>query len=145
MMSKEEFEQLSIYELEEPNSNSIKKVKYTWTQLEEDLEEFIKICKITDKKFTGVYGLPRGGLIPAIMISHKLNIPLLMAPCDNCLIVDDIADSGRSLYHYTENDTQFNKYYIFTLYYAKRSIVKPDYYVRFKPHNEWVIFPWEVD
>ena len=121
------------------------KVQYTWEQLDKDIDEFCKSCMLTGKKFTGVYGLPRGGLVPAVMISHKLDIPLLMSPCNHCLVVDDIADSGRSLYHYTENDTQFNKYFIYTLYYAERSMVKPDYYGHLKPCNEWITFPWEKD
>ena len=84
-------------------------------------------------------------LIPAVILSHRLHIPLLMAPGDGCIIIDDIADSGRSLIHYTKNDTQFNKYYIMTLFYATRSVVHPDYYSRVKQEEDWVEFPWEAE
>ena len=114
----------------------------------EDLDTFVNILvdDIKSKKltFTGVYGLPRGGLVIAVLLSHKLNIPLLLAPCNNCIIVDDIADSGKSLCHFTENDTQFNKYYISTMFYHPRSIVKPNFYL-YEKDDKWVIFPWEKE
>ncbi len=44
--------------------------------------------------------------------------------------------------HYTINDTQKNKYNITTMFYNKRSAVKPDYY--YAEATEWVEFPWEA-
>ena len=44
-----------------------------------------------------VMGLPRGGLIPAVMISHELGIPLVINPTKNTLVVDDINDTGHTL------------------------------------------------
>lgn len=107
----------------------VEKYYVTWSDVETFVNVLVDKVKFETKKFSGVYGLPRGGLIPAIMISHALDIPLLLAPCNNCLIVDDIADSGRSLYHFTENDTQFNDNYIATMFYHERSLVKPDFYL----------------
>jgi hypoxanthine phosphoribosyltransferase len=49
-----------------------------------------------------IYGIPRGGLIPATYLSYKLNIPLIVTPINNLkedeflLIVDDILDSGKT-------------------------------------------------
>jgi len=45
----------------------------------------------------GVYGEPRGGVIPAIMLSHRLGIPYLQEkPAgEHYLWVDDIADKGN--------------------------------------------------
>ena len=113
----------------------------TW----KDVETFVEEVEILNQhaKFTGVYGLARGGLIPAIMISYKLGIPLLQAPCRGCIIVDDIADTGRSLSHYILNRTNDVKYFIATIYYSKQSIVRPDYYMREKEDDKWVVFPWE--
>jgi len=76
------------------------------------------------------------------LISYKLDIPLLMNASKGCLIIDDIADSGRTLLHFTENDTQFNKYFIATMYYHQRSIVKPNYY-KFEKNDKWIVFLWE--
>lgn len=116
------------------------KIKVTWEQMEEYINKVIEITK--DKQFTGVYGIPRGGVVLATLLSYKLHIPLLLAPAKDCIIIDDIADSGRTLMHFTENDTQFNKYYITTMYYKSRSIVTPDYYM-YNKEDEWIVFPWE--
>lgn len=123
--------------------NKDNKLYVEWKDIENYVTELaIKVCRDLNKCPNGVYGVPRGGLILATLISYKLDIPLLLAPAKDCLIVDDIADSGRTLLHYTENDTQFNKYYISTMFYHKRSMVKPDYYA-FEKTNEWIVYPWE--
>lgn len=118
------------------------KVYVSWKDLEEFIDSLIEEMNKQNFKPTGVYGIPRGGLIPATLISYKLDIPLLMNASKGCLIIDDIADSGRTLLHFTENDTQFNKYFIATMYYHQRSIVKPNYY-KFEKNNKWIVFPWE--
>ena len=118
------------------------KVYVSWKDLEEFVDSLIEEMNKQNFKPTGVYGIPRGGLIPATLISYKLDIPLLLNASKGCLIVDDIADSGRTLLHFTENDTQFNKYFIATMYYHQRSIVKPNYY-KFEKNDKWIVFPWE--
>ena len=118
------------------------KVFVSWKDLEDFVDSLIDEMHRQNFKPTGVYGIPRGGLIPATLISYKLDIPLLLNASKGCLIVDDIADSGRTLIHFTENDTQFNRYFIATMYYHKRSIVKPNYY-KFEKNDKWIVFPWE--
>ena len=88
------------------------KMYITWKDMTDYVDELIQELNKNNFKPTGVYGIPRGGLILATLVSYKMNIPLLMGATDGCLIIDDIADSGRTLIHYTSNDTQFNKYYI---------------------------------
>lgn len=119
------------------------KVYVSWKDMEDFANDLIKEMKARNFQPTGVYGVPRGGLILATLLSYKLDIPLLLNASQGCLIVDDIADSGRTLLHYTENDTQFNKYFIATMFYHKRSIVTPNYY-KFEKTDKWIIFPWEV-
>ena len=119
----------------------ITKVYVTWDEIKQWVDKIVELS--TDYNFSGVYGIPRGGLVMATMLSYKLDIPLLTAPHNNCLIVDDIADSGRSLIHYTDNDTQFNKYTIATYYYHSRSMVVPTWYSKIKEDNTWIVFPWE--
>lgn len=120
------------------------KIYVTWDEVTNFVNNLVKYFDECEIKPCGVYGIPRGGLILATLLSYKMNIPLLMAPADGCVIIDDIADSGRSLCHYTENDTQFNKYFIATLYYHQRSTVQPDY-TEFEKTDEWIVFPWEYD
>lgn len=116
------------------------KVDFTWEDIEDFINKVVNYIKENNLKFTGIYGIPRGGLILSTLLSYRLNLPLLLAPIKGCLIIDDIADSGRTLLHYTENDTQFNKYIIITMVYHERSLVKPDFYLYIKK-DQWVNFP----
>lgn len=111
------------------------------------VDDFISIVseKYKEQKFTGVYGLPRGGLIFAVILSHRLHIPMLVAPTKGCLIVDDICDSGESLLHYRKNSSgeDITDYTIATMFYKENELgVVPDYYMLEKKDN-WVVFPWE--
>ena len=110
-------------------------VHISWAQVEEFVDNVAEHFK---GKVNGVYGLPRGGLVFAVMISYRLNIPLLLAPIKGCLIVDDLADTGESLKHYKSR-----KYQIATMHYNERSCVEPDYYMIKNSHENWIIYPWE--
>lgn len=104
----------------------------TW----QEVEEYIQGLPIP-QNVTGVYGIPKGGLVLAVMVAYYYNIPLLQAPCKDCIVIDDIADTGKTLVHYKEKG-----YYITTMYYHKQSVVIPDYWLKEKK-NEWIVFPWE--
>lgn len=115
----------------------------TWTEVDNFVNMIVENYGVNS--YTGVYGLPRGGLVIAVMLSHRLNIPLLAAPCDNCIIVDDICDSGQSLLHYAYNSSGESKYNadIFTMFYKQNSYnVVPEMWLHEK-EDEWVVFPWE--
>lgn len=114
----------------------------SWQDIEDYVLSVVRFYK--NRNLPGVYGLPRGGLVFAVMISHQLNIPLLAAPVKNCLIVDDICDSGESLVHYYKNSSSLNSppYHISTMYYKQNELAIPEIYYKEK-HNNWVVFPWE--
>ena len=104
-------------------------------------EDFVIGCQeiaisVDKKLIKNIYGIPRGGLVLAVYLSHLLNIPIVDRPTGKeTLIVDDIADTGTTL-----ND--FKDYTIATLYYHKQSKVKPDIWIYEKKDN-WILFPWE--
>ena len=85
-----------------------------------------------------VFGIKRGGLIPAVFISHMLDIPMVSVPDKNSIIIDDISDSGTTLKPYLDAG-----YKIATIYYYKKSIVRPDIWV-YEKKSKWIQFPWEV-
>ena len=120
----------------------MEKYYYTWEQFDSDIRQIIRIIRFMQeskgRKFDGVWGPPRGGLISAVMLSHALDIPLLIKPTSNTLIVDDIADTGKTLDQYK------GKNFIVTSFYHKQSIVIPDIWIREKK-NEWIVFPWECE
>ena len=119
----------------------------TWKQVEQFVNNVAKYSYAEEKAYTGVYGLPRGGLILAVMLSHKLKIPLLMSPAPGCLIIDDICDTGESLLHYVKNSSgeRVQDYTIVTMYYKENKLgIVPDIFNYFKK-DKWVIFPWEME
>jgi len=104
--------------------------------------EFVKACKTIAEwagtRFKSVCGIPRGGLVPAVYLSHLLDIPLVQKPEKESLICDDISDSGETLKMYRNM-----RYSIATIYYHKQSIVEPDIWV-YEKTDKWIKFPWEI-
>ena len=63
-------------------------VKYfSWCEFDKSVENIANKCKFLE--FSGIYGVPRGGLCLAVALSHKLKIELISKPIKNSLIVDD--------------------------------------------------------
>lgn len=122
-----------------------KKEYYTWNQYQKDILILTnKVRKITGRKFNNIYGIPRGGLVVAVSLSHALGIPLILSRDDispNTLVVDDIVDSGKTLDALTRQLGFRLK--VVTLYCHPRSTFAPDAYVREKKH--WIVFPWETN
>lgn len=120
--------------------------KVTWEQVNEYLNTIAE--KVDNKDISGVYGIPRGGLVLAAWLSHKLYVPLLSAPANRCIIIDDICDSGESLMHYckqssTPDEDKRKGYFITTMFYRQNDLnIVPDYYYDVKG-NKWIVFPWE--
>ena len=109
--------------------------KLTWIEFEKCVLDISKKCK--NKNIHGVYGFPRGGLCLAVALSHSLGLPLLDAPKNNSLIVDDIYDTGHTLEkikHIKGSETH--------VWVSKK---KPTWWNSYKyiKNNEWIIFPWE--
>ncbi len=85
-----------------------------------------------------VHGIPRGGLIPAVLISHKLNLPFVGAVGKNTLVVDDICDSGVTL-------KDGPGVYTAVLHYKPHtSCFQPNLWAELHERDEWVIYPWET-
>jgi len=84
----------------------------------------------------GVYGVPRGGCVPAALIATGLGLPLVERPAPNVLVVDDLVDSGATMARYDGGP--------FVALYRKSwsplcAFAAP------VPDDAWVVFPWEAD
>lgn len=122
----------------------IEKQYVTWEEVEKFVREVKTRCR---NSYTGVYGVPRGGLVLSVMISHALSMPLLHAPTNGCIIVDDICDSGETLLHYANDASGMGNhdYHIVTMFYKQNALgVVPEYYASEKK-DKWIVFPWEVE
>ena len=114
----------------------------SWNVIDEAVTDIAFNIKNTNKDFKGVYGIPRGGLILAVMLSHKLDLPLIMSKDEldeNSIIIDDIADTGRTLWDFLEYQS-----YVVTIHKHEKSIFKPDYSVLDKG-DKWIVYPWETE
>lgn len=118
-----------------------------------------------------IVGVKRGGLIPAISLSHRFNKPLIMMSCqlrdskdkevrlyeveeisntNKVLIVDDICDSGITM---SQIMIQFfshlfapNNVKTCSLFFNTDQKFIVDYYAKEidrSKDDRWIIFPWE--
>lgn len=98
--------------------------------------------KASKRKFSSVYGIPRGGQYPAAILSRELGVPVILNPAEidvDTLLVDDLVDSGRTMDDWTE------KYGCsFAAVYAKNGVFLPDFFGRIVG-REWIVFPDEHD
>ena len=68
---------------------------FTWNEFDKSVEHIANNCK--NLEFSGIYGVPRGGLCLAVALSHKLKINMISEPIKNSLIVDDVYETGVTL------------------------------------------------
>ena len=124
------------------------KVFLSWNDIEKQVDSLAEQINKMDKKPFYIYGVPRGGAIPAVWLSHKTGIDYYQlnsaqisktADLSHILIVDDICDSGETIKKLKEN---FPKCQTATLYYKETAIDKPDIYGEVTG-EEWLVFPWE--
>ena len=137
----------------------VKKTDLGWSYIEYQVN---KICKdIGTAKYDVVVGISRGGLIPAVMISHKLKLPLLTMTVtlrdnlarvqslkikkgEKALVVDDINDSGNTLTMISEF---FKTRHILAGYAVLQNKLSSnfsvDYYGTLQDNDNWINFPWE--
>ena len=89
-------------------------------------------------KYKGVYGVPRGGLIPAVYLSHYLNIPLIstLDIGQEILVVDDIVDTGDSLRKLSDI------FDVASLFWRRSASFEPTYWV-YDAMDKWIVFPYE--
>ena len=48
---------------------------FTWSEFDKSVEVIANKCRF--KEFSGIYGVPRGGLCLAVALSHRLKIEAL--------------------------------------------------------------------
>jgi hypoxanthine phosphoribosyltransferase len=143
----------------------------SWEDIDHYCYELAKQIKAKSKGYDVIIGVARGGLIPAVILSHLLDISSVMcigtssysknniqqklynyqniAPEllfeKRVLIADDLVDSGLTL------DTIKNYYKIFAditidtavLFKKDCTKFKPDFFVKDVKKETWIVFPYE--
>jgi hypoxanthine phosphoribosyltransferase len=114
------------------------KIYLSW----DDIDDLVnKLClQIQDSKLpiNSIMGIKRGGLIPAVMVSHRLNIPYVESINANTLVIDDICDTGETLKGLVQGvPTAVLHYKLHT------SVFTPSIFAEIHKGDEWLIYPWE--
>jgi hypoxanthine phosphoribosyltransferase len=107
----------------------------SWPDFDQAVERIAQL--VGDRAFLGLYGIPRGGLVLAVALSHRLELPLLLEPQPGCLVVDDVLETGRTLAPHRELAGAELVVWI--------SKAEPLWWraVEVTSSAEWLVFPWE--
>ena len=111
------------------------KTYFTWSDFDKSVIHIANKCNSCE--FSGIYGVPRGGLCLAVALSHKLKINLISEPKKNSLIVDDVYETGFTLNNFKKFEG--------SMFFVLISKVEPTWWntVFISKKSDWIIFPWE--
>ena len=107
----------------------------SWHDFDRAVETIAASCR--DAAISGVHGIPRGGLVLAVALSHRLELPLLDHPQPACLVVDDVYETGRTLEPHRDLERARHVVWV--------SKAEPLWWqaVVVTDSAEWIVFPWE--
>ena len=107
----------------------------SWQEFDRAVEQIARIG--AGRSSNGIHGIPRGGLVLAVALSHRLELPLLSEAQPGCLVVDDVFETGRTLAPYRDLEEATLLVWI--------SKAEPLWWqaVEVDPSPDWIVFPWE--
>ena len=116
----------------------------SWDDIDRAVNRIVASINSNGAKFEAIGGLPRGGLIPAVILSHRLCVPFVAQANissieGDILVVDDICDTGRTLKRFKFE----NNIYTAALHWKQSSEYQPHYFWEIAYENEWIVYPWE--
>lgn len=118
----------------------------TWYDMERDcafIERWIKQLDVTPSR---IYGIPRGGLTLAVMLSHRLGIPMLhnqQLIDDRTVIVDDVIESGNTIRDLIDKIAPYKPLAIYAWCDKSGASHTMNTVLRVEPER-WIVFPWET-
>lgn len=150
--------------MHENTENKVKKhLPWVWVQ---------SACSILANKIkehhqgteiAGVIAFPRGGLVPATLLAHQLDIGTVMTTSEfdsrvilddslmrgTYLLVDDISDTGGTISDWITGyvnhvDLWQIKFIVATLCYRPGTAYVPNYTIQ-NAYDNWIVFPWELN
>lgn len=121
------------------------KLYLSWKWVDEQINKIGD--KLDGKEIEFVAGIPRGGLIPAVMISHAFDVKYISyssakaLPGDlrsKTIVIDDISDTGETM-------AEADKLNFITATLSIRVGTKtlPHFYGELINDDRWLVFPWE--
>lgn len=128
-----------------------KKEFITWNDFGLLLTMLTKIIQSENLNLKYVFGVPRGGLITAVHLSHHLElelvhtlelelVPALIDVPQGLLIVDDLTHTGITLEKLIPKVYR-SKVKVATLFHKPTSTFVPDIFL--EETTDWIVFPYE--
>ncbi len=111
----------------------------SWKEYVEAVEKLSNKIKRSKKKYKYIYGVPRGGLIVSVMLSHLLGIPVLLdrKRGGNVLVVDDLVDTGKTIQNYVGCDSA-------VVFLKSKPPEMPNFFGKQIKTSLWIRFPYET-
>lgn len=146
-------------------------MNYSYDMFSVDINSLIHQIMSKGDPVDYIVGIVRGGSIPAVCLSHRLEVPMRNVSWSTfhpdqmkehawdiaedvyegkrILLVDDIVDSGRTIMELIEDwECTREQIKIASLIYNIDQPIKPDFYARTidrKTNKDWVHFWWEKE
>ncbi len=112
-----------------------KKIYIEWSEVHELVNILCERIPINATLSDSIHGLSRGGLIPAVIISHQLDMPYIDTINKNTLVIDFICDTGKTL-----NESPGWMHAV--LHYKPTANFTPLCWGK-EIGEEWIVYPWE--
>jgi hypoxanthine phosphoribosyltransferase len=121
----------------------------SWSEIDKLLDDIERQIKESGEKFEMIAGVTRGGLVPAVMLSHRLELPMMAITTEDAilpislakktLIVDEIYDTGKTI----KGLKQVNPMTQFAVLYHNVGLDQLEFYGKKMRLDNWLVFPWE--
>lgn len=121
----------------------------SWSEIDKLLDDIQRQIKESGEKFEMIAGVTRGGLVPAVMLSHRLDLPMMAITTEDAilpislakktLIVDEIYDTGKTI----KGLKQVNPMTQFAVLYHNVGLDQLEFYGKKTRLDNWLVFPWE--
>jgi hypothetical protein len=136
------------------------KLYLSFDDIKTHIQLFADQCE--PKQYDLIIGIARGGVVPAVMLSHAMKTPIdfvmwqtrdgstkeheklmqLTSSFERVLIVDDMNDSGATI-NSIKQEVNNSKVDFFTVTQYNQT-EHPIRNYGIETHGEWVVFPWEL-
>ena len=99
-------------------------------------------------RFDGIIGIPRGGLIPAVIMSHCIGLPIIeirdIKKGSVYILVDDVSDTGITLTEWQERLIKNHCAGVIATLHRKPWTTQPPYWF-VEETKKWLIYPYESE
>ena len=149
----------------------LEQIKLEWLDVCNLVDSIHEQTQDSDNKNIGVIGISRGGLIPAVLLSHKktnstvfsvgvksyqgtnragdtiYQIPDMeqLQKLDTIYLIDDICDTGLTFKNLLNKTFKNLPVQTVSLLYRKNSIYVPNVFGQVILDENWRVFPWEKE